>query len=206
MDIGIIGAGRMGEAFARRLARAGHRVVIANSRGPETLRALVEGLEGDVRAGAPAEAAAFGEVVVLATPYGRIPDILAAAGSLDGRVLVDVSNFYGGRDGDGADPAPRSSSAVVAELAPGARVVKAMNTVFWRRLADEDRPPGPEPLGVPVSGDEAEAKEIVSGLLRDMGVEPVDAGDLAGSARQEPGAPVYNQPFTADEVRATLAR
>jgi predicted dinucleotide-binding enzyme len=204
MNIGIIGAGHMGEAFARRLARAGHRVAIANSRGPETLRSLAEGLQGDVRAATVADAAAFGQVVVLATPYGRNADILATAGPLDGKVVVDVSNFYAGRDGDEADPAPRASSAVVAELVPGARVVKAMNTVFWRRLADADRPEGPEPLGVPVSGDDAEAKALVSGLLRDMGVDPVDAGDLAGSTAQEPDGPLYNQPFTADQVRAAL--
>jgi predicted dinucleotide-binding enzyme len=206
MRIGVIGAGHMGEAIARLLARAGHGVVIANSRGPQSLAELVDGLEGDVRAGTPAEAVAFGEVVFLATPYGRNAAILAAAGPFEGKVVVDVSNFYAERDGRGADPAPRASSARVAELVPAARVVKALNTVFWRRLADEGRPDGPERLGVPVSGDDPQAKETVSALLRDMGLDPVDAGDLARSARQEPGGPGYNQPFTADEVRAALDR
>jgi predicted dinucleotide-binding enzyme len=94
----------------------------------------------------------------------------------------------------------------VAASAPGARVVKALNTVNWRRLGDADRPPGPDRLGVPLSGDDAAAKETVAGLLRDMGLDPVDAGDLGGSARQEPGSAVYDQPFTAAELRSALAR
>ncbi|HWT24647.1 MAG TPA: NAD(P)-binding domain-containing protein [Solirubrobacteraceae bacterium] len=203
MRVGVIGAGHMGEAVARLLARAGHSVVVANSRGPESLRSLVAALDGDVRAGTAAEAAQA-EVVFLATPYGRNAGVLAEAPPAAGAVLVDVSNFYAGRDGSGADPAPKASSVVTAELAPGARVVKALNTVHWRRLADEDRPDGPERLGVPVAGDDADAKELVAGLLRDMGLDPVDAGDLAASLQQEPGGPAYNQPWTADQLRAAL--
>lgn len=207
MRIGIIGSGRMGRELARHLALAAHDVLIANSRGP----AAVEGVAGEaaehVRPARVDEAVQIGDVVVLAVPYPALPDVARQGAPWDDKVVVDITNNYAGRDVPDMDPGTGSSSSAVARLLPTAHVVKAFNTVWFRRLADEARPAGePGRLAVPVAGDEQDAKELVMALVDEVGFDPVDAGTLADSKRQEPGSPVYNQPFDAAQVRAALER
>jgi predicted dinucleotide-binding enzyme len=207
MDIGIIGAGNIGGTAARLLAAEGHRIALANSRGPDSLAQTVEAMDGDVRAATVLEAADFGEVVLVAIPFGGYEDLPPEP--LAGKIVIDAMNFYPARDGEMAElagGAATSSGLLQAHLA-GSVVVKALNTIWSERLAQEGRPAGdPERLAVPVAGGDEEAKRIVVALLDQMGFDGVDAGTLEdGGRRQQPGTPVYNQPLTAEQVRAALA-
>ncbi|MGM1064480.1 NADPH-dependent F420 reductase [Saccharothrix sp. Mg75] len=208
MAFGIIGAGEIGGALTAQLVRNGHEVVIANSRGPETLADLVAEFGPKVKAGTVEDAARAGELVFLAIPFNRYAELPAAA--FEGRVVVDAGNYYADRDGH--DPrlesGETSSGQVLAGLLPGAVVVKAFNTVWYRRLRDEGRPDLPlaERIAVPVASDDADAKARVSALVEEFGFAPVDNGALADSRRQELGTPVFNQVVGPVEAEALLHR
>jgi len=206
VDIGIIGSGNIGGTSARFLAAAGHRVLISNSRGPETLVDLATELGPDVSAVTADEAAARGEVVLVAIPFGKYRDLPTAA--LDGKVVIDATNYYPDRDGTVAeleDGTTTSSELVAAHLA-GARLVKAFNTIYYVRLAEGGRPSGdPERLALPIVGDDEEAKRVVAGLIDEMGFDAVDHGGLAQGAAQQPGTPVYAADLTAEQLRERLA-
>ena len=203
-DIGIIGAGNIGSALARQFAKAGHRVWIANSRGPETLAELVESVPGDVRAVDAAGAAEFGEVVVEALPLRSVPDLPAER--LAGKVVIDTANFYPGRDGD-IQFDGRSSSDWVAEQLRTPRLVKAFNTMAAGNLADGGRSdlPVEDRLAIPIAGDDESAKATVAGLVEEIGFGPLDAGSLAASTGQEPDPPIYGNAVTLREARRLLA-
>lgn len=205
MKIGIIGSGHIGRTAAGHFVDAGHEVVVSNSRGPESLADLVEALGPNARAGTPAEAAAFGEVVLEAVPFGRYRELPADA--LGDTVVVSASNYYPDRDGE-VDLGGRTQTELVADHLDGARVVKAFNTMYWETLRDESRPDADpdDRLVLFVAGDDADAKAVVSGLVEDIGFTPVDTGSLAGGGRrQEPGSPIYNEPMTPSEARDALA-
>jgi len=204
LDIGILGAGNIGATLARLFARAGHRVALSNSRGPESLRALVAELGPNARATTPEEAAASGDVVFEAVPFGKVGDLPAEP--LRGKVLVSASNYYPGRDG-AVDLGGRTHTAHVARLLPGARIVKAFNTIYWEHLRDQRDPalPMEQRRAIPLAGDDDEALAAVARLVEEIGFAPVVTGALAGSSVQEPGAPIYNVALTAAEVRAALA-
>jgi len=196
----VIGSGRIGAAAARLFAEAGHEVWLANSRGPASLGELPAGVEAASAAGAVAPA----EVVLLALPWRR-REVLPGYGPWDGKVVVDATNPYG--DAGVIDLGDDTSSEAIARELPGARIVKAFNTMLWTRLAEEGRPGAPleDRLAMPVAGDDEEAKRIVSGLIEQIGFAPVDTGSLReGGRRQEPGTDVYNVPITAAEARALL--
>ncbi len=204
MNIGVIGSGNIGATAARLFAAAGHEVAISNSRGPETLAGLVEEIGPGVRAATVEEAALFGEVVMEAIPFGRYTSLPAER--LAGKVFITASNYYPARDGE-LDLGGRASSELVAEHLADARVVKAFNTIYFARLRDNGRPGAPvgEREVIFLSGDDEEAKGIVSGLIEEIGFAPVDAGTLAESRRQEPGSPVYNVAMNLDQAREMLA-
>ena len=204
MNIGVIGSGNIGANAAKLFAAAGHKVVISNSRGPETLEGLVEEIGPGVRAGTVEEAAGFGEVVMEAIPFGRYGELPAER--LSGKIFITASNYYPGRDGE-VELGGLASGELIQKHLPGARVVKAFNTIHFGRLRDNGRPDAPveERETVFVAGDDEEAKGIVSGLIEEIGFAPVDAGTLAESRRQEPGSPVYNVPMRPDEAREALA-
>src|SRR4051794_1762582 len=206
MDIGIIGAGKIGQAAATRLVAAGHRVMLANSRGPQTLGDVVAALGPAARAGTAEEAAAFGDVVLVAVPLAAVEAL--PAGALAGRVVIDANNYYPQRDGriEELERGELGSSELLARTVPGARVVKAFNTIYFERLRDEGRPAGAAGrLAVPYAGDDAEAKALVAALIDEMGFDAVDNGTLAAGRRHQPGTPVYNQPLDAAGVRSALA-
>ena len=204
MDIGVVGSGNIGVSAAKLFAAAGHRVAISNSRGPETLEGLVEEIGPGVRAATVEEAAEFGEVVMEAIPFGRYENL--PADKLSGKIFVTASNYYQGRDGE-VEHGGLSSGELVQRHLPGARVVKAFNTIYFERLRDNGRPDAPveERETVFVAGDDEEAKAVVSGLIEEIGFAPVDTGTLAESRRQEPGSPVYNVPMKPGQARETLA-
>ncbi len=206
MDIAVIGSGNIGGTSARLLAKAGHRVALANSRGPESLTQLVEEIDGDVRALELPDALAFGEVVLLAIPFGRYR--LMEVGPVQGKVVIDATNYYPERDGGLAelDRGEETSSALIESHLVAARVVKAINTIYWEHLRDRGTPAGTEGrMAIPIVGDDAEAKRVVAGLLDDMGFDAVDGGHLEDGFRQQPGTPVYGFEGDADAVREALA-
>jgi len=204
VKIGVIGSGNIGATAARLFAAAGHEVAISNSRGPETLEGLVEEIGPGVRAATVEEAAEFGEVVMEAIPFGRYTSL--PAGRLAGKVFITASNYYPARDGE-LDLGGRASSELVAGHLPGARVIKAFNTIHFARLRDNGRPEAPvgEREVIFLSGDDGEAKGTVSGLIEEIGFAPVDVGTLAESRRQEPGSPVYNVATNPAQAREMLA-
>jgi predicted dinucleotide-binding enzyme len=202
MRIGIIGSGNIGGTLARLLAGAGHEVVVANSRGPESLAGLVAEIGPAATASTPAGAAEAGEVVVVAIPFLAYQELPAPA--LAGKVVVDATNYYAGRDG--AFPGTTTSSEVVAAALPGADVVKAFNTIHFRHLANDGTPAGtPGRRAIPIAGDDATAKATVAGLMDEIGFDSYDVGPLAAGRRFEPGTPLFNVALTRDEVAAALA-
>ena len=204
MKIGVIGAGRIGANAARLFARSGHEVVISNSRGPETLSGIVEEIGNNTRAATMEEAADFGDVVLEAIPFGRYEEL--PANRLAGKVVIDASNYYPQRDGE-IDFDGLTSTEAVARHLSGARVAKAFNTMYYERLANGGRPgfPVEERQVLFVAGDDEEAKGIVSRLIEEIGFAPIDTGSLKDSYRQEPGAPIYNNPMTPERAREMLA-
>ncbi|HET7269594.1 MAG TPA: NADPH-dependent F420 reductase [Rubrobacter sp.] len=204
MKIGIIGAGRIGANAARLFARAGHEVVISNSRGPETLSGIVEEIGNDTRAVTIEEAADFGDVVLEAIPFGRYEEL--PADHLADKIVIDASNYYPRRDG-GIDLGGLTSTEAVARHLPDSRVVKAFNTMYYERLANEGRPGFQleKRQVLFVAGDDEEAKGIVSRLIEEIGFAPVDTGSLKDSYLQEPGSSVYNNPMTPERAHEMLA-
>jgi predicted dinucleotide-binding enzyme len=208
MQIGIIGAGHIGGTLARLFVRAGHDVAISNSRGPETLRDLVAALGERAQAMTPAQAAAFGEVVVVSIPFGRYREV--PAGPLAGKIVIDTMNYYPQRDGHfpELDSGRTTSSELLQAHLPGARAVKAFNAIRWDQLRDRGRPPGAgDRVAIPISGDDPAAKETVVRLIDQIGFDAVDAGNLSeGGRRHQPGTPVYVVTLTASELRERLGR
>ena len=176
--VGIIGAGRLGQAMARTALRAGRRVVVANSRGPQSLASVVSALGDGVSAGTVDEAALAG-IVVLAVPWDRLPEAVQGL-DWNGHVVIDATNDWAADDLQG-----RTSSELVAGLVPGARVVKAGNTLGADVLGSDPHEAGGDRVMF-VSGDDADAKAHVVALFQDAGFAAIDLGDLAsGGAMQE---------------------
>jgi len=203
MNIGIIGAGNIGANAARLFADAGHEVAISNSRGPESLASLVEEIGANARAATVEDAASFGEVVLVAIPFWRYESL--PVGPLSGKIVVDATNYYAGRDGR-IDFGDLTSSELLARRLPDARVVKAFNTMYYETLRTEGNRSDGDRLVLFIVGDDEEAKAIVSRLIEEIGFEPVDTGSLGnGGRKQQPGSPIYNNPITAEQARETLA-
>lgn len=177
-SVGIIGAGRLGQAMARTAVRAGRRVVIANSRGPESLASVVSALGDGVSAGTVDEVASAG-IVVVAVPWDRVPEAVHGL-EWNGQVVVDATNDWVADDLQG-----RTSSELVADLVPGARVVKAGNTLGADVLGSDPQGAGGRRVFF-ISGDDADAKADVVSLFQDAGFAPIDLGGLAtGGAMQQ---------------------
>jgi 8-hydroxy-5-deazaflavin:NADPH oxidoreductase len=206
MKIGIIGAGRIGGTVARLFVNAGHDVALSNSRGPDSLRELVTKLGSRPHATTVEDAAAFGEVILLATPW-RSPEALPPPARVAGKVVIDAMNPYSATGG-ALDLGASTSSEETAKRLPGARLVKAFNTIYFEHLATRGRPDLPleERHAIFLAGDDAAAKRLVATLVEQIGFAPIDSGSLReGGRRQQPGAPLYNHPMTGAEARAALA-
>ena len=169
--VGIIGAGRLGQAMARTARRAGRDVMVANSRGPESLASVVSALGEGVSAVTVDEAAAAG-IVVIAVPWDRVPEAVQGL-DWNGQVVIDATNDWAADDLQG-----RTSSELVADLVAGARVVKAANTLGADVLGSDPQAAGGQRV-IFVSGDDADAKAEVVALFQDAGFAAIDLGDLA---------------------------
>jgi 8-hydroxy-5-deazaflavin:NADPH oxidoreductase len=193
--------------LAGHFVRAEHEVAVSNSRGPDTLGNLVAELGAGARALTAEEAAGFGEVVVVSVPFGRYREL--PAGGLGGKVVVDTNNYFPGRDGhlDELDGDSTSSSELLQGHLAGARVVKAFNAIQWESLRDLGRPSGdPARVGIPISGDDEEAKRVVAKLVDEIGFDAVDAGTLAeGGRKHQPGSPLFAANLPSAELRARLS-
>ena len=202
MRIGVIGAGKIGGTLAARLVAAGHEVAISNSRGPETLQGTVDG----ARPMTIADAARFGEVIVVSIPFGHYREVPADA--VDGKLVIDTNNYYPQRDGHfpELDGGNTTSSELLQAHLSDARVVKAFNAISWTNLRDAGRPAGdPDRLGIPFSGDDERAKRTVAALIDEIGFDPVDAGTLAqGGRKHQVDAPAYGKGLPTAELRSRL--
>ena len=190
MKIGIIGAGGIAQAVAKQALGAGYEVILSNSRGPESLKAVVQGL-GAGAAGTVREAAQA-DLVVLAVPWSSVAKALAGLPDWNGRILIDATNPTDGPpDFKLADLGGKTSSQVVASLAPGARVVKALNTLIVANLSADPREAGGRRV-LFMSGDDAPAKKEVARVLDRIGFATIDLGSLSigGALQQFPGGPL----------------
>ena len=204
MKIGIIGAGNIGGTVAQHFVDAGHKVMISNSRGPETLTDLVDELGPNAQAGTVSKAADFGDVAIEAIPFSAYESLPADA--LSGKIVISASNYYPARDG--VMDLAETHTDTIAEHLEDSRVVKAFNETYWKTLRDGQRPDADldDRLTIFLAGDDEEAKEVVSDLIKDIGFAPVDTGPLTEGGRHiEPGSPIYTEPLTASEARTRLA-
>jgi predicted dinucleotide-binding enzyme len=183
MKIGTLGAGEVAQAFAIHLLKAGHEVLLSNSRGPSSLKQLVSKLGNGARA-VTMDEAAKAPIVVLAVPWPGVEAVLGKVPDWEGRILIDATNHFLLPSRELADLKGRVSSEIVSELAPSARVVKALNTLYASNLA-RDPKVGSGRRVIFVSGDDAGAKREVSGLLKGLGFAVIDLGSVREGGRAQ---------------------
>jgi 8-hydroxy-5-deazaflavin:NADPH oxidoreductase len=207
MKIGIIGAGQIGGTLSRRLTGLGHKVFVANSRGPETLSGLAS--ETGATAVSVPQAVRGMDLVIVTIPEKNIPNLPAGlfADVPERLVIVDTGNYYPRqRDGriEPIEAGLPESKWVAQQL--GRPVIKAFNNIYAKHLLELGRRKDtPDRIALPVAGDDEAAKAIVLRLIDDLGFDPVDAGGLDDSWRQQPGTPVYTKDFDAEGVRRALS-
>jgi 8-hydroxy-5-deazaflavin:NADPH oxidoreductase len=203
--IAIIGAGMIGGTTAKLFVGAGHDVAVSNSRGPASLTALVGSLGARAHAMTVADAARWGDIVLLAVPW-RSPEALPPADSVAGKIVIDAMNPYGS-DGSVTDMGATTSSEETRRRLPGARIVKAFNTIYYKHLESRGRTDLPldDRHAIFVAGDDEGAKREVMTLIEEIGFAPVDTGSLVeGGRRQQPNTPLYNQVITRREALERL--
>jgi predicted dinucleotide-binding enzyme len=204
--IGLIGAGHIGRQIARLAISCGYAVVISNSRGPETLAALVAELGPSARAATAVDAARSGDIVVITVPLKNYREVPAAP--LAGKIVIDTNNYYPQRDGH--IPELDSESTTTAELLqahlPASKVVKAFNHIQAAHLTTDGQPAGSKNRrALVIAGDDLAAKATVTNLLDQFGFDTVDAGPLAEGWRIQRDTPGYGPRRTAEELRRDLA-
>ena len=199
IKIGIIGSGKVGSALGTTWVKAGHEVMFS-SRHIEHDQALADSLSGGARAGTPREAAAFGDVLLVAVPYGALPDVgKDLAGLIDGKVIIDACNPFPNRDGEVADWAlEKGAGHASAELLPGAHIVRAFNAIGAASMGSAYQEPGR--IGMPIAGDNTEAVAVASSLIVEIGYEPVLIGGLEMGKYLMPRT-VLGGERSADEIR-----
>jgi len=204
--IGLIGAGHIGSQVARLAIKNGYDVVLSNSRGPETLSALVKELGPRARAATSHEAARAGDIVVVTIPLGNIRSVPVEP--LAGKVVIDTNNYYPQRDGH--IPELDDESTTTAELLqkhlPKSKVVKAFNHIYAQELTTHGQARGtPNRRALVIAGDDEDAKATVARLIDQFGFDTVDAGALKEGWRIQRDTPGYGPRRTASELRGDLA-
>jgi predicted dinucleotide-binding enzyme len=201
LKIGVIGSGHIGSTVGSLWVKAGHPVMFS-SRHPEELAPLVQSLGELAKAGTVAEAIAFGDVVFIAVPYGAYPQIGKDYGSaLAGKVVLDAGNAVAARDGEITAEAKEEGIGVTsAKYLPGAKIVRAFNSMAYRYFVSESNRSG-DRMAIPLAGDDKDALAIASTLVHDAGFDPVVIGTLARAKDFQQGAPLYGVQLTAAEMR-----
>ena len=204
MKIGIIGSGRQGGAIGTLWAKVGHQIVFS-SRNPDSLQALVAAAGPTALAGTPAQAAAFGDVVLIAVPYGALPQVgRDYAPLMKGKIVIDVGNPRVDRDGEvGKDGLARGTGVSSKEHLPGVRLVRALNALSFTQVTKEAYRAG-EKLGIPIASDDKEAIAVTVQLVEDAGFDPVVVGGLDRAKEFDAGTPVYVKGLTAAQLKAAL--
>lgn len=207
MKIGIIGSGNIGGNLGKHWAKVGHEVMFS-SRHPEELKPMAE--KAGAKIGTPEETAAFGEVILLAIPYGKVPDLAQQIGNLDNKILIDAANPYLHRDGDMAqkviDDKSQTATGYVASQFPGAKTVKAFNSIYFKVIEEKAFHSGDDRIAVQVCSNDEQAKETVKQLIEEIGFAPQDLGDLSKGVLFEPDAQLYNQNLKIGEAEKLLSQ
>ncbi len=206
LKIGTIGAGNVGRALGTVWVNKGHQVKFS-SRNPDSLRSWVDDLGPSASVGTVEEAVAFGDVILLAVPYGALPDLAARFAPAMARKVpvMDTCNPFPNRDGDVAVEAiEKGAGRYIAELMPGAPVVRAFNAINYRRMAAGGRQSDGSLMGMPIAGDGAEALAVASALTRDVEYEPVIVGDLEFGKHLRPRQPLAGE-LEVDEIKRIAA-
>lgn len=201
--IGVIGSGKVGSAIGGTWVKRGYEVMFS-SRNLDDDKALASQLGGKARAGTPKEAAAFGDVILLAVPYGALPELgKTLAGELKGKIIIDACNPFPARDGEIATRAREQGAGLTsAELLPGTRIVRAFNAIGAAKMAAAYESAGK--VGMPIAGDDTQAITLASQLIRDVGYEPVRVGGLAMGKYLMPGTPLAGE-HSPDEINKIAA-
>ena len=205
--VGIIGAGHIGSALAQGFAKSGYDVVIANSRGPETLTDLVSSIGGNARAATAQDAAEAGDFVVVTVPLKAIAEVPVAP--LAGKTVLDTNNYYFERDGhiEALDDKQTTTSQMLQDHLPQSRVVKAFNHIMAADILTDGSPAGTENRrALATSGDSDEAVALVTRVYDEFGFDTVNVGPLSESWRVERDQPAYVVRQNADELTQNLAR
>jgi len=204
--IGIIGAGHIGSALAQAFSGLGYDVVLANSRGPETLTDVVAGLGPKVTAATATDAAAAADIAVVTVPLKALKDLPVAP--LAGKIVLDTNNYYFERDGhiDALDRGETTTSQLLQDHLPTSKVVKAFNQILASDINTTGLPAGSaDRRALGTASDHADAVEVVTGIYDALGYDTVSAGPLSESWRLERDRPAYVIRQNADELRANLA-
>ncbi|MDX6917104.1 NAD(P)-binding domain-containing protein [Pectobacterium carotovorum] len=205
MKIGIIGAGFVGRAIAKLAIQTGHQVMLSNSRAPQTLFSLRPMIGCDI--GTPTQAAAFGDIVVIAVPLYAIDHLPTQA--LEGKLAVDAVNYYPERDGKVAvlDTQQTTTSELLTDTLPGVKIIKAFNAITMTHLESDGLPAGhPDRRALPLAGNDIQGKTLVAELYDAFGFDVVDAGALSEGWRFERGMPSYCVRMTKAVLTTELAR
>jgi hypothetical protein len=202
--IGIVGSGRIGATLGGLWVDAGHEVMFS-SLDLDHDKALAARLGPNARAGTPREAAAYGDVLLMAVPYSALPQLgRDLADVIKGKVVIDACNPIPARDGEMATRAREKGAGLAsAELLPGARLVRAFNAINYAKLPEAAHRQG-ERTGIPLAGDDANAVAAASSLVRDIGFEPVMIGPLAMGRHLIPGTPLAGE-HTPEQIRQIAA-
>lgn len=203
--IGVIGSGHIGGTIGGLWVKKVHPVMFS-SRHPDELKPMVADLGSLAQAGTVEQAIAFGDVLFIAVPYGAIPQIgRDYSAAMKGKVMLDACNAVSARDGAIAEEVEQNGIGVTSQkYLPGARIVRAFNTMSYTVFAREANRPDPR-LAIPIAGDDPQAVQVAAGLVRDAGFDPVVVGKLADARRFQRGQPGYGQQVSATELKQKLS-
>lgn len=204
--IGIIGSGNIGGTLGKHFAKAGHSVMFS-SRHPQELQSLAEEAGPNAHVGTVEEAAEFGEVLLLAYPFGKTPEVAQQVVTPAGKVLIDANNYYPGRDGQepGQDMQEKGllESEWTASYFPGAHLAKAFNSIQYKTLGNRAFDEG-EPLAVPFGASDEKAREVLEDILASIGFVGVYLGELSQTKISQPDEKLYGKQTTAEEIRKLI--
>ncbi len=205
MKIGIIGSGNIGGTLGRHWAKVGHEVMFS-SRNPANLQSMAT--EVGAKVGTVAESATFGDVILLAIPFGKVDEVAKLVGRLESKILIDATNPYPQRDGDIAqriiEDDSQTATGYVATQFPSTHVIKAFNSIYFKVLEGQAFRSGDQRIAVQICGDDSQAKQRVKHLIEEIGFAPQDLGDLSRSKLFEPDAPLYNKNLKIGEAETQL--